>query len=593
MTLFETDAQQAGGPIRKSATRRSAVAFATIVLSVAILVPPTVALGTGGAPPKGVRSLAVNAPVNDGLPNRWFGVLEYLIILRQSDATSTTRTYSKATFTLSQVLRQGPGENYTHTYVYRARGTLRASYLLAGANGCQIRGSGTVPLDPTNGGFEIIVWKPRGKPAQFTYGLLPASDTKPPEITVRWIGCDVPPRPVPTPISWPLIRNFSKTTARAGVLRGNWIYPPPAEGFRTWCLARRQGDLDTCKSDELEAVARVSGSTRRAAPRTLDGSASKGHVKAYEWSFDPVSCTSTRPGACAGYCRAAGPKPGAAKTGVRVAVKPLCTIRATLTVTDGQDDDSDSVLVSVTPRVGPDWKTPVSYRETRDSMTVPWVRCDTSTGACKLELDGGMNIPDPMTCPGQPKPGSQIVCPLLGSRSSWSGSGYTLATISDPKGPFDGYSYVGSSSLAVNELGILNRYLFPEAPTEIDGNNFYSYNKSLGTDVDGFLKALSQHEGFGAPGKPHTGHAQTTRDDLAKPENDPRREIEQLFGPNPTSLQESADRRIKEIDDSLQSDTCDKGPGCTRLDEIGRFGLYFFHPSPTGWTWDKATITVT
>ena len=213
----------------------------------------------------------------------------------------------------------------------------------------------------------------------------------------------------------------------------------------------------------------------------------------------------------------------------------------------------------------------MTYRETHAPMTVPWVKCDS--GGCKLSLDGGQNSADPVTCPGQPKPGSQIVCPLLGSGSTWNGTGYTLATVEDPDGPFDGYSYIASSSLAVRELGVLNRYLFPEAGTEIDGNNFYSYNKKNGANVDGFLKAIAQHEGFGAPGKPRTGHAQVARDDLAKAENDPRREIEQLFAADGATLQQSADRRITEIDDLLQGDTCDKGPRCSRLNEIGKFDL--------------------
>lgn len=288
--------------------------------------------------------------------------------------------------------------------------------------------------------------------------------------------------------------------------------------------------------------------------------------------------------------RVEGPKPGATKTGARVSIKPLCTIRATLTVTDSDDKDSDSVLVRVAPRP---WKTPpLEYRPTREPMTVPWFKCD-STDTCRLELDGGMNIPDPVKCPGQTTPGSQVICPLLNGKSTWNGAGYTLATLSDPNGPFDGYLYVRSTSLAVKELGILNRYLFPEAAPEIDGHSFYTYNKTHGTKVDGFLNALSEREGWGAPGKKHTGHAQATQEDLANPRNDPRPEIERLIARSAVDLQEAADKRIKEIDDLLQSDTCDKGPKWGRLNEIGKFELYFFRVKGLEFSWVKTTIVVT
>jgi hypothetical protein len=268
----------------------------------------------------------------------------------------------------------------------------------------------------------------------------------------------------------------------------------------------------------------------------------------------------------------------------------LCTIRATLTVSDGEDEDSDSVLVRVMPR---SWRTPVTYRETREPMTLPRVRCDAGTGECKLYLTGGANDPDPAACPGRTKPGSQLVCPLLGGSSTWSGTGYKFATLSDPDGPFDGYSYIASSTLAVKMLGVLNRFLFPESVTEIDDNNFYTYNKKQGANVDGFLKALSQHEGWGAPGKPRTGHAQAVKEALAKEGNDPRREIEQMLAPSALALQQRADARIRELDTLLNSNTCDVGPRCGRLNEIGKFDLYFFHPTPTSFSWDRGTVTVT
>ena len=528
---------------------------------------------------------ATGPPANDGQPTRWYGVLESLFVFDQHGTKTTIETSARATFTLAQNhagMKRYPGE-----YDYVASGTLRASYVQVGGD-CSWRGSDTIRIGPSNGGLRISITKRANRIVDARLGWLSGVDVggHDPILKVA-LRCPDYSATVPESITWLGVHNYNKTTARARAIQGRWDYPAPAEGFRTWCLTRKQSDLDTCKADELEAVARVSGSTLRAAARTLDGSRSKGDIKSYEWTFAQADCTG---GPCAGYCDTVGPKGGAKKRGARVTIKPLCAVRATLTVTDGQDEDSDSVDVRVTPRSDKAWRTRVTYREKRAPMTVPWVKCAAS---CQLDLDGGMNTPDPTTCPGQPRPGSQILCPLLDGRSTWLGAGYTLATVSDPGGPFDGYSYVASSSLAVNELGILNQYLFPEAGTEIDGNNFYTYNAKNRANVAGFLKALSQHEGWGAPGKPRTGHAQVTKDDLATAGNDPRREIEQLFSPTAGDVQQSADRRIKTIDMRLQSDTCDHGPGCSRLNEIGKFDLFFFHPTPTSWTWDKTTITVT
>ena len=574
--------------------RLAAPGLAITVVLLALVVRATgetdVALGSPLLEGREISALpSVQNPANEGLPSRWFATVQW----SYTDAISTMEAFAKATFVLDKVWRTGGGRRTSNTYYYLPTGTLRARYSHE-EGGCSWKAQGTVAIKPEHGTLSIRVIKEPGEKTYVEYGDEFAPHSTPQDPTIpETIACETKRSSV-RHIHWLEIPGNSRATTSAKKLERTIDYPGGSQklGFRKWCFTRRQADLEDCSAEELQAVARVSGATVRVGSRTLDGSQSTGDVKGYEWTFDPASCTSTKPGACAGYCKAVAPKPGAKKSGERVTIKPLCTIRAELTVTDGKDEDSDSVLVRVQPRGGNTWKTPLAYRAIRSRMTLPWVKCD-STGACLLDLLGGQNTPDPASCPGRTSTGSQIICPLRNDAATWNGKGYRLATVADTNGPFDGYSYVASSTLKVNMLGVLNLYLFPEAVTEIDGNNFYSYNKKQRANVDGFLEALAQHEGFGAPGKQRTGHAQVVRDDLAKKENDPRREIEQLFAPTAPAVQQMADKRLEELDRFLNSDTCDKGPGCRPLNEIGKFDLYFFHPTGTSYSWDKTTITVT
>ena len=56
-------------------------------------------------------------------------------------------------------------------------------------------------------------------------------------------------------------------------------------------------------------------------------------------------------------CKAVGPKAGATKRGERVTIKPLCTVLAKLTVSDGQAEDSDTVRGSGQLRGAAGWRT--------------------------------------------------------------------------------------------------------------------------------------------------------------------------------------------------------------------------------------------
>src|SRR5207245_8994300 len=94
-----------------------------------------------------------------------------------------------------------------------------------------------------------------------------------------------------------------------------------------------------------KAIAAVSGSTLRASTRTLDGAKSTGKLKSYEWTFEALDCGTVKTRA------------GSKKIGKKVTIKPLCMIKATLTVSDGRCKDSQTITVKVTPR-REGWTTP-------------------------------------------------------------------------------------------------------------------------------------------------------------------------------------------------------------------------------------------
>ena len=541
----------------------------TITLVVpAASAPTAVQRGFGGVESTAAAGPTAKPSANEGLPRRWFAVIETSFTSRHGTGVTNIETFARATFTLTRVIRRGGKEAFSNAYEYRPTGTLRARVSRTDRD-CTWKGSGTVPLTPSHGGLAIGTTNIPGKKLRVEYGLVSASYVggRGPTVQVT-LKCPDFQMTSAEAIHWTGNRPVVRTKTTDSTVQDDHPYAPPAEGFRRWCLARKESDLERCTADELEAVARISSSKLRAATRTLDGSRSKGDITSYEWTFDQAECTE---GACAGYCDQVGPKAGAKKRGARATIKPLCTVQATLTVSDGQDEDSDTILVPVTPRTH-GWKTQVLHRWVPTPATgapsgapreEPVVKCHAD-GSCAVALKGGLNVPDPKACAGQEVIGSNILCPLLDGRRTWNGRGYTLATIADPGGPFDGYSYVKASTLVVRRLAYINPYLV--------AGTWYDYNKKHGGQIDALLEATKRHEGFGAPGKPGTGHTQIMRDIIAGSGglNDPRHEIETFFDPGASKVHEMADKEIERIDKLADEKSNDP------LQSIGRFALWFY-----------------
>jgi hypothetical protein len=240
------------------------------------------------------------------------------------------------------------------------------------------------------------------------------------------------------------------------------------------------------------------------------------------------------------------------KEGRRTDVVGLCGVRATLTVVARNGDrDSESTTVSVLPRGPKGWRTPFSHREKPGDPRAPREAPSATSlggGAYAFSIFGGLNVSD---C-GAPSASSEILCPLLGKASSWLGSGYELATVNDPNGPFDGYSYVASSQIKVKRAALIN-------PTILPGSPFYKHNLAAGRDVAGFLNAIRQHEGLGN-GTPGTGHSLIMKTILQTPTGDARRVVEGLFGPDREGARKRVDRALHAIEHRLDSESEDPLP---------------------------------
>jgi hypothetical protein len=294
----------------------------------------------------------------------------------------------------------------------------------------------------------------------------------------------------------------------------------------------------------LRAVPGGPYSTRRAGRVKLDGSGSKPKrlITDYRWKLRPV------PGGCPEDI----PLRTTHKAGKVVRVAALCPVRATLTVVARNGDrDSASTVVNVVPRGPAGWRTPFSHREkSGDPQTPHQPPSVTSAGGGNyaFSLFGGLNVSD---CRA-PTDSGEILCPPLRGAASWLGTGYELAQVNDPNGPFDGFSYVASSQLKVKRAALINPSILPGSP-------FYQHNADAGRDVAGFVKAIRQHEGMGN-GTPRSGHSLIMKTVLQSPTGDARRVIEGLFAPNREGARKNVDKALHAIDRRLDTESDDPLP---------------------------------
>jgi hypothetical protein len=194
----------------------------------------------------------------------------------------------------------------------------------------------------------------------------------------------------------------------------------------------------------------------------------------------------------------------------------------------------------------------------------------------------GLNV---SACRDQSR-GAPFLCPDVPGGSGL-GKRYTLATVHDPGGPFNGFSYVASAPLTIERLGILNYWFLPGGPIVAPGQpNFYDYNKARGADVDGFIAAAAAHEGMGLGGRLSTGHSGRLQAHISVPDRefDPRRTLEAMFHRKRNTLRDDIDRELSSISAVLATGTRDPLP------EIWSGKLWLYDPELQQWFEDDWVI---
>lgn len=301
---------------------------------------------------------------------------------------------------------------------------------------------------------------------------------------------------------------------------------------------------------------------RRGGKVKLDGSGStpRSKIEKYKWSFTPIAAD----------CPSGVPSKASHKEGRQTDIVALCGVKATLTVVARNGErDTASTNVEVRARGGKTWRTPFAEREVKgDPRTPDKPPSATSLGSGEygFSLFGGLNVSD---C-GAESESSEILCPLVEKGSNtWLGNGYELAQVNDPKGPFDGYSYVVSPQISVKRGILIN-------PTILPGSTFYKHNLAAGHDVAGFLQAVREHEGLGN-GTPHSGHGGIMKAILETPSGDARRVIEALFAPDKEKAKHEVDDALRKIQHQLDAESEDP------LAEIWAGQISFFDSYTSKW----------
>ncbi len=335
------------------------------------------------------------------------------------------------------------------------------------------------------------------------------------------------------------------------------------------------GDQDG-NCDELRA--RASRTTSLRAERvTLDGSASgpRNCIRAYKWAFDPGD-----------NCHGAALKEST-KNGPTPTIVPLCSLMATLTVFGERGKRAQtSARIRVRPRTA-DFTTPdVKHEEKR--VEDPRINDPpfTHPGEDYGNKNGGIVLGLNVSACREGSRSTPFLCPDVGGTSGL-GKRYTLATIRDPGGPFDGFVYVDTAPLTIERIGILNYWFLPGGPPVAPGKpNFYDYNRSKGADVTGFLAAAGAHEGMGVTGRLATGHSGRLQAfmSVSDRDSDPRRVIEPKFGRTRSALRDDVDRELASLATQLFTATRDPLP------DIWSGKLWLYDPELETWVQEDWSI---
>lgn len=214
--------------------------------------------------------------------------------------------------------------------------------------------------------------------------------------------------------------------------------------------------------DPLDAVPGGPYTVARGGTVTVDGSGSKpaSRITSYTWSF-----TSNCPDGVQGR--------QSTRSGKTAQIVAVCTTTATLTVSDGEESDSESTTIKVTGKLRD-----VEFNQGKkpDEARFPF---DTELGTfvfgfnrCSVEW-GESRDPD-LNDHWLHKPDN--------------GDDVETKQVTDPGGPYDGFFYVTDHNLKVVRTMIINKKL-------LKGGNVYELNDGkYRDDIKKLAKAVEDHE---------------------------------------------------------------------------------------------------
>jgi hypothetical protein len=295
----------------------------------------------------------------------------------------------------------------------------------------------------------------------------------------------------------------------------------------TWHLRPGAGE-------RLEPRADAGGpyEVERGGVATLDGSRSRG-VDNARWRI-------------AQRCSDGSASAPVDRDGLRTEVTVLCDLDATLTVSGNGRSSTASARVRVKP---PGFKTRYSMVTGALDAGPPLASpCPDGDRELCASIRGGTNA---CTCGNEFHtfhPG-----PAREDNQTLDGKGYLVRAVEDPGGPFHGWWYVKEYRLDVPRAAQVNRWVAADAKPPLTGYgmSFYALNKHRGNDVDGYLKAIADHEGEGDR-KP--GHGRLIREWLEA--HDPAREMERLAVP-PSAGRAELVRRADELLRTAEVEVCE------------------------------------
>jgi hypothetical protein len=282
----------------------------------------------------------------------------------------------------------------------------------------------------------------------------------------------------------------------------------------------------------LKAVINAPFNVKHGEKVLLDGSESTGDITEYKWTFN------------GGYYA----NDDAVILDRQSEVTLLEHTEVTLAVTDGQEWDYSTRIVNVLPR--DDFKTKIKQTQEEgriDKSDSPV--CTSQNGVLTAKWKDGENVCDiDLSMPNphclHPDPDTAALDEM-----------FTLEQVND-LGPFGGVYFFRDWKMSLERKILINKYILPDGKAYQDmGQNFYTYNKEQGRDVDNYLKELRKHE---------RRHGELMKEALN--DNDPARKCESAMGRDEGELKKYAKEIIISSEKTIHTKSEDPLPVTLRGD---------------------------